>query len=94
LEVRGESKAVEAALIACASADAVKSVVYSQMPDGWTQGELRLPGAMDPREELVRRMSTAGVGLRHIEFHRPSLQDRWNEINNRDVATLRQKTTA
>lgn len=93
-EVRGEAKAVEAALNACATVDAVKSIAYSQLPDGWTQGELRLPGAMDPREELVRRMSTAGVGLRHIEFHRPSLQDRWNEINNRDVATLRHKTTA
>mgnify|MGYP003332204456 FL=1 len=88
-EVRGEQGAVDGALKECSLGEAARSVRYTPLPDGWLQGELRLPGALDPREDLVRRITGAGVGLRQIEFHRPSLNDRWNEINNRDVAALK-----
>ncbi|MBU6294359.1 MAG: ABC transporter ATP-binding protein [Planctomycetes bacterium] len=87
-EVRGGREAVDGALRNCSLGDSARSVRYNPLPDGWLQGELRLPGSIDPREDLVRQIAGAGVGLRHIEFHRPSLNDRWNEINNRDVASL------
>jgi ABC-2 type transport system ATP-binding protein len=86
VEVRGPSDQVAGVL---RSTEGVAQVTAEKLGDGVTAYEVRTHQHKDLREPIAERVAKNGWGLRRLDLRRRKLQDRWNEINNMDVAQLR-----
>ena len=82
VEVRGPADQVADAP---RGVDGVTQVTTQSLGDGLNAFEVRTRRSEDLREQIFQR-GRPEWWLRRLDLRRRSLQDRWNEINNRDDA--------
>jgi ABC-2 type transport system ATP-binding protein len=85
VEVRGPLEQVKSVL---ETTDGVAGVNAENLGDGLAAFVIRTHRHKDLRELISQRLGRNGWGLRRLDLRRRRLQDRWNEINNMDEASL------
>ncbi|MSR31841.1 MAG: ATP-binding cassette domain-containing protein [Gemmataceae bacterium] len=81
LEARGPEEQIANQL---RSMEGVRSVTHRPLGEGFGGFDIRCGDNADLREAVFHRVQSQGWSLRKLDQRRRNLQDRWNEINNRD----------